>query len=90
MAELEVHVISPEKRLWKGRATSVSAPAALGEIGILPQHAPLLALLRPGTVRVHAVDGEVHEFHDEGGVLSVDLDVVTILVHAGRTTAAGA
>lgn len=89
MADLEVHVISPERRLWRGLATLVSAPAANGEIGILPQHAPLLALLRPGTVRVHAVSGDVLEFHDEGGVLSVDLDVVTILVHASRSTVVG-
>lgn len=84
MAELEVHVIAPDHRLWRGKASSVSAPAANGEIGILPQHAPLLALLRPGTVRVHPVAGEMLEFPAQGGVLSVDLDVVTILVEAGH------
>lgn len=85
MAELEVHVIAPDHRLWRGAASSVSAPAADGDIGILPQHAPLLALLRPGTVRVHPVSGETLEFPAQGGVLSVDLDVVTILVEAGHS-----
>lgn len=85
MAEIEVHVISPERRLWRGPAASVSAPAAAGEIGILPHHSPLLALLRPGTVRVHPTAGETLEFGVESGVLSVDLDVVTILVSTGRT-----
>ncbi len=84
MAELEVHVIAPEHRLWRGRAASVSAPASNGDIGILPMHAPLLALLRPGTVRVHPREGATLEFPTEGGVLSVDEDVVTILVDAGQ------
>ncbi len=88
MAELEVHVIAPDHRLWRGRATFVSAPAANGDIGIFPQHAPLLALLRHGTVRVHPVVGETLEFAAEGGVLSVDLDVVTILVQTGQAVQA--
>lgn len=89
MAELEVHVIAPERRLWRGTAASVSAPAANGDIGILPMHAPLLAMLRPGTVRVTPDGGEALEFPTSGGVLSVDEDVVTILVDAGQTAPAG-
>ncbi len=88
MANLEVHVIAPERRLWRGSATSVSAPAADGEIGILPQHAPILSLLRNGTVRVHPVEGDVREFHVEHGVLSVDSDVVSVLIETGRNPAA--
>lgn len=89
MAELQVHVIAPERRLWRGAASFVSAPAANGDIGILPHHSPLLALLRAGTVRVHPSSGETLEFRVERGVLSVDLDVVTVLVetrHAAPTT----
>lgn len=88
MANLEVHVIAPERRLWRGAARSVSAPAAGGEIGILPQHAPILALLGEGTVRVHPVDGDTREFHVEHGVLSVDSDVVSVLIETGRNPAA--
>lgn len=84
MASLEVHVIAPDHRLWRGTARSVSAPAANGEIGILPHHAPILSLLQRGTVRVHPESGETLEFHVESGVLSVDLDVVTVLVETGH------
>lgn len=84
MAELEVHVIAPERRLWRGQASSVTAPAANGYIGVLPQHEPLLALLKPGTVRVRPTRGNPLEFDVEDGVLSVDEDVVTILVRAGH------
>jgi F-type H+-transporting ATPase subunit epsilon len=87
VALLEVHVIAPERRLWRGAATSVSAPAAGGEIGILPQHAPLLSLLREGTVRVHPDGGDTREFHVDRGVISVDSDVVTVLIETGRAPA---
>jgi F-type H+-transporting ATPase subunit epsilon len=80
VAELEVHIIAPERRLWTGSATSVTAPAANGYVGILPQHEPMLASLKKGHVRVRPIDSEPLEFDVEGGVLSVDSDVVTILV----------
>jgi len=88
VADLEVHVIAPERRLWRGKATSVVAPAAMGEIGILPKHEPVLALMRAGTVRVHPKGGEKLEFHIEDGLLSVDGDVVMILVHTRQATPA--
>lgn len=84
MAELEVHVIAPERRLWRGAATSVTAPAANGYVGILPQHEPLLASMKAGTVRVRPVSGEPVEFETRGGVLSVDADVVTVLIESGH------
>ena len=84
MAELEVHVIAPERRLWQGQAVSVTAPAANGYVGILPQHEPLLASMMAGQVRVRPVKGEPLEFDVDGGVLSVDSDVVTILVNPGQ------
>ncbi len=84
MAELEVHVISPERRLWRGSAQFVTAPAANGYVGILPQHEPMLASMKEGQVRVRPVHGDVLEFRIDGGVLSVDDDVVTILVDHGQ------
>lgn len=84
MADLEVHVIAPERRLWRGQALSVTAPAANGYVGILPLHEPLLASMKAGQVRVRPVKGEVLEFDVDGGVLSVDSDVVTILVNPGQ------
>src|SRR5439155_12546986 len=49
MAEnrLEVHVVTPEREVWTGEADMVVARAADGEVGILPGHAPYLAVLAP-------------------------------------------
>ncbi len=85
MAELEVHVIAPDHRLWRGSAMSVTAPAANGYVGILPKHEPMLASLKPGTVKVVPTTGETLQLEVEGGVLSVDQDVVMILVEAGQS-----
>ena len=89
MADLEVHVISPERRLWRGNATSVTAPAANGYVGILPEHQPMLASLRKGKVTVRPVAGDALGFEVDSGVLSVDQDVVTILID-GKAVAAEA
>jgi F-type H+-transporting ATPase subunit epsilon len=75
---LQVVVISPERTIFEGMADSVIAPAFDGELGILRGHAPLMALLGSGDLRVrHA--GKVEHFHVEGGFLQVVDDVVTVL-----------
>jgi F-type H+-transporting ATPase subunit epsilon len=75
---IAVSVISPERTVFQGDAELVVAPAWDGELGILHGHAPLLALLGKGTLRVKSGDRE-ERFRVEGGFLQVVGDVVTIL-----------
>jgi len=75
---LRVSIVSPERMLYEGEADLVVVPAWDGEVGILRGHAPLLALLGKGTLRVRAADGE-HRFDIAGGFLQVANDVVTVL-----------
>ena len=75
---LRVVVISPEHTLFDGVADAVVAPAWDGELGILRGHAPLMALLGEGDVRVRNA-GKTEHFHVEGGFLQVVDDVVTVL-----------
>jgi F-type H+-transporting ATPase subunit epsilon len=49
-----------------------------GEIGLLPGHEPMLAILASGEVRVTLPEGEVMTFSAEDGFLSVEHDVVTV------------
>ena len=79
MAHLTVEVVSPEKRVWSGEATMVSARTLEGDLGILPDHAPLLGVLVDGQVVVKAADGASHEFTINGGFLSVANNRVSIL-----------
>lgn len=79
MAEhLTVSVVSPERVVFEGEADLVVAPAWDGEVGILRQHAPMLALLGEGDVRVRLGNRE-ERFFVAGGFLQVAADVVTIL-----------
>ncbi|MEG3614224.1 MULTISPECIES: F0F1 ATP synthase subunit epsilon [Isoptericola] len=81
MAELNVDLVAADRKVWSGAAREVSAPSADGQIGILAGHTPLLAVLRPGTIKVSTAPREVAvEVQVDGGFLSVDDDVVTIVV----------
>ena len=50
MAELNVEIVSEERSIWSGAASAVSARTVNGEIGILPGHTPMLAVLGDGEV----------------------------------------
>lgn len=82
MAHLEVDVVAADRRVWRGDARMVSAPAADGDVGILPGHTPLLAVLRAGDVRIQPTDGSSLDIRVDEGFLSVDDDRVTVVVHA--------
>jgi F-type H+-transporting ATPase subunit epsilon len=76
---IHVDIVSAEGELFSGDATEVTAPASQGDLGILPRHAPLLTLLKPGEVRVRTPDGEDHHFFVGGGALEVQPTRVTVL-----------
>ena len=76
---LEVEVVSAEERLWRGNATRVIARTVEGDIGILTGHAPTLAILAAGEVRVLAEDGSTVTAECQDGFLSVEHDRVTIV-----------
>lgn len=76
---IHVDIVSAEGELFAGEAAEVVAPASQGDLGILPRHAPLLTLLRPGEVRVRTPDGEDHYFFVGGGALEVQPRRVTVL-----------
>ena len=82
MAHLEVEVVAADRRVWRGDAQMVSAPAADGDIGILPGHTPLLAILREGDVRITSTDGAARTVRVDEGFLSVDDDKVTVVVRS--------
>ena len=80
MAELNVDLVAADRKVWSGTARQVSAPSAEGQIGILAGHTPLLAVLRPGTVKVSTAHGTAVQAHVSGGFVSVDGNLVTIVV----------
>lgn len=79
MSMLRVEVVTPEKRVWSGEAKMVSARTLEGELGVLPDHAPLLGVLADGTVSIKAADGSTNDFVIHGGFISVANNRVSIL-----------
>jgi len=75
---LHVDIVSAEKEIYSGTAEMVFAPLATGEVGVLPRHAPLIARMKPGEVRVRTSTEEL-QFYVSGGVLEVQPHVVTVL-----------
>jgi F-type H+-transporting ATPase subunit epsilon len=74
---LKVSVISPESVLFEGDADSVVAPAYDGEVGILTGHAPLMALLGDGELRLGGGTGR--RFKVSGGFMQVLDDHVRVV-----------
>lgn len=72
-------IVSAEKEIFSGRVTMLVATGTLGELGILPGHAPLLTGIRPGPVRLTLDNGEEEVFFASGGYLEVQPAVVTVL-----------
>ena len=79
MAELNVSLVSAAQEVWSGTASMVVARTTEGEIGILPGHEPLLAILGAGEVRVTETSGKKVVANAEDGFLSVENNTVTIV-----------
>ena len=72
-------IVSAEEEIFSGRITFLSLVGSLGEIGVLPGHAPLLTGIRPGPVRLRLDNGDEQVFFASGGFLEVQPSIVTLL-----------
>jgi len=79
MAVLNVSVVAADHEVWSGEASMVVARTVEGQIGILPGHEPLLAILAEGAVRVTLNGGESVTANADDGFLSVENNTVTIV-----------
>jgi F-type H+-transporting ATPase subunit epsilon len=77
---VHVDVVSAEEEIFSGLAELVSLPGEMGELGILPGHAPLMTRIRPGTVRIRLPNQKDEEIiFVAGGMLEVQPNLVTVL-----------
>jgi F-type H+-transporting ATPase subunit epsilon len=68
---VDVEVLTPEGEVWSGEARQVSTRSEVGELGILANHAPLLAALRPTELRLHLSETETRRYAQAHGWLQV-------------------
>ncbi len=81
MASFDVSLVTPDGPVFEGEVEMLIVPGADGEIGILARHAPLIAMLKAGSTRVHVKrDTQVQEFATGPGFFKVEQDRALALV----------
>ena len=82
MAEhtLNAKVMTPEGAVFDGEVKQLSTRTAVGELGVLANHVPVLARLRPTELRLHMPDGEIRRWAQAEGWLQVFANHATVLV----------
>jgi F-type H+-transporting ATPase subunit epsilon len=81
---LRLEVVSPDGPVFDGDVAMVIVPAERGEMGILPRHAPLVARLTVGEMRVKTLGGAWLSLAVAGGFVKVQFDKVIVLADAAE------
>jgi F-type H+-transporting ATPase subunit epsilon len=79
---LHVDIVSAEQAIFSGEASMLIAPGEAGELGIMPEHIPLLTRIKPGVIRVLPAEGGTgaeEVIYVSGGMMEVQPDRVTVL-----------
>lgn len=80
---IRCEIVSQDRTVFQGDVDIVVLPGVAGEMGILPHHAPVLAILKYGVIKVRQ-NGKEQLFAVAGGMAEVQPDVVTILADAAE------
>lgn len=78
-ANMQLDIVSAETEIFSGTVNAVFAPAIVGDVGIYPQHTPLVTRLKPGELKIEVEGEEDRYIYVSGGMLEVQPDVVTVL-----------
>lgn len=76
---MQVELVAADRLVWSGQAKMVVARTTEGDVGILPGHAPMLALMLHGVVDVTTENGESWVAAVDSGFLSVAKNLISIL-----------
>lgn len=83
---IQCEIVSQDRMVWEGDADIVVVPGVGGEMGVLPNHAPLLSTLKFGILKVRTKDEE-QVFTIAGGVIEVQPDLITVLADSAENVA---
>ncbi len=77
---VHIDVVSAEASIFSGEAEFVVAPAGAGEVGIYPNHAPMITNIKPGALRIKlSENAEETVIFISGGILEVQPGMITVL-----------
>lgn len=80
---IRCEIVSQDRMVWEGEADMVVLPGTAGEMGILPNHAPLLTTLKFGILKVRT-KGQEELFAVAGGLAEVQPDLITVLADSAE------
>ena len=83
---LKLEIVTPEKRVLNETVEAVTVPAANGEVGILPNHAPLISALKSGVLS-YTKGGATERLVVSGGFVEVASDKVSVMTDIAETAA---
>lgn len=78
--KLEAQVLTPEGEVFSGELVQVSTRTAVGEVGILARHIPMVARLVPAELRLHKSESEIETYAQGEGWLEVFANRVRVLI----------
>lgn len=76
---IKIDIVSLEANIFSGVAKMLVVTGSMGELGILPGHAPLLTAIKPGQIRIILPSGVEDVYYISGGILEVQPEIVTVL-----------
>jgi F-type H+-transporting ATPase subunit epsilon len=77
-----LEIITPDKKIYSGDVDSIKLPGTEGSFGILNNHAPLIATLKKGIVKITNTSSTVENFEINGGVVEVLNNKVIVLAES--------
>ncbi|AWH88852.1 F0F1 ATP synthase subunit epsilon [Limnobaculum parvum] len=79
VSTFHLDVVSAENNLFSGEVQRIQVTGSEGELGIYPQHTPLLTAIKPGLIRIVKLNGDEEFIYLSGGILEVQPTIVTVL-----------
>jgi F-type H+-transporting ATPase subunit epsilon len=83
MTTMKLEIVTAEGTVYSGEVESIVAPGEAGEIGILPNHAPLLTSLKSGNLQI-TENGNKQIVYISGGFLEMIANTVTVLADSAK------
>jgi len=80
---MQLDILTPEKKVYSGEASSVSLPGTEGHFQVLNNHAPLISSLKAGVIKYKTVEGEM-KVNTKEGFVEVLKNKVTVLVEGAE------
>jgi F-type H+-transporting ATPase subunit epsilon len=84
MATFTLSVVTPEREIFNAPVSSIQAPGVMGSFGVMSNHAPMVAALQPGLVRITDAEGRELRLFVGGGFFQVSANVAQLLADSAE------